>query len=252
MLYGLRNRSENLCRSVAVLLVAVAMTSPCAARAGTGQEAQASFRCTLKDPTGRVLPSVPITLVGISTDKKYQGLTDESGRCNFSGVASGEYQVEVQKPGFPSKQGRVTLVSGRRIARDVVLQLGSIEEMVVVSAAKAGGHASPRRLPQPATDPCSGSTVAGCVTSPTKLVDMQPQYPQPQAANGVSAQVNVEAMIGKDGRVKDLHPGTGSEPAFAEAAVDAIKLWQFSPARVNGIPVECGITVTAVFDARRR
>jgi TonB family protein len=207
----------------------------------------------LKDPTGHVLPSVSIALVGVAGGIRIQGQTDELGGVTFTGMASGDYEIEVRKPGFSSRQGRVTLISGRKIERNLVLQLASVAEMVVVLA-KPGGHAGPQRLPnsQPAVDPCNGSTVPGCVTSPTKLVDARPQYPGSQAANGVSGQVKVEATIGRNGRLKDLRPGTGSEQAFAQAAVEALRLWRFSPARVNGIPVECRITVIAVFDARRQ
>jgi len=87
------------------------------------------------------------------------------------------------------------------------------------------------------------------LTPPKKLVDMKPVFPSAHATDGVSGTVVVEARLGTDGFLKDMRVNDGADPAFAEATLEALRQWQFSPVRLNGIPQECRVTVTAEFHA---
>ena len=58
--------------------------------------------------------------------------------------------------------------------------------------------------------------------------------------------VNSLATIGPDGRVKDAKV-LRSIPLLDQAALDAVKQWQFTPTLLNGVPVPVIMTVTVQF-----
>lgn len=51
------------------------------------------------------------------------------------------------------------------------------------------------------------------------------------------------------GLLKDFQPDTDPDAAFVQSLVDALRQWQFSPAKLNDVPQECQISVTAKFVA---
>jgi len=211
---------------------------------------------TLMDATGRAMSGVPIALVNSATAQRHEARSDAGGRFAISDLPAGDYQVEVKKPGFLTKQGRIVLAAGQQLQQDVVAQIGSLAETVVVQGGGSGTAnaipAAPRALVRvgPAeADPCSQSTAGGCLTPPKKFVDMKPAFPPAHATDGVSGTVVIEGRVGTDGFLKDLRANDGADPAFAAAALEAVWQWQFSPVRLNGIPQECRIEVTVKFVA---
>ena len=56
----------------------------------------------------------------------------------------------------------------------------------------------------------------------------------------------VEAIIGKDGRVRDARV-VRSQPLFDLAALDAVREWRYTPTLLNGEPVEVILTVAVTF-----
>jgi TonB family protein len=63
----------------------------------------------------------------------------------------------------------------------------------------------------------------------------EPVYPA--EANGVEGEVRLEAVIGKDGRIRSVDVRSG-HPVLANAALAAVRQWVYRPLMVNGIPVE--------------
>ena len=76
------------------------------------------------------------------------------------------------------------------------------------------------------------------VTSPWRGDDMT----SPRPYHGVFRM----ATIGADGRVKDAKV-LRSIPLLDQAALDAVKQWQFTPTLLNGVPVPVIMTVTVNF-----
>jgi TonB family protein len=104
----------------------------------------------------------------------------------------------------------------------------------------------------PTDDPCSQSTEGGCITPPRKLVDAKPVYPAWLVEAGTSGTVVIMGHVGTDGRVGDMQPAADANPDLANAAMQAIRLWEFSPARLNGVPQEVRIEVTVQFVAEKK
>jgi protein TonB len=71
-------------------------------------------------------------------------------------------------------------------------------------------------------------------------------YPPAALAEGVRGVVILEAVIGADGRVTDLRV-LRSIPLLNQAAMDAVRQWEYQPTLMNGVPVAIIMTVTVVF-----
>jgi TonB family protein len=220
----------------------------------TEQISPAAYSGTLMDATGHAMSGV-LALVSSAMAQRVEMRTDEGGQFSITGLPAGEYQVEVKKPGFLTKQGRIVLAAGQQLRQDVVAQIGSLAETIFIQGGPStpdSKPAVPRQLRRPGTsdaDPCSQSVAGGCLTPPTKLVDMKPVFPQAHGGDSVSGTVVVEARLGTDGFLKDLRVNDGADPAFAASTLEAVRQWQFSPVRLNGIPQECRVVVTAEFHA---
>jgi TonB family protein len=88
--------------------------------------------------------------------------------------------------------------------------------------------------------------VGGPVKAPTKIKDVRPVYPQIARSAKVSGTVVVDATIGPDGKVEDAKV-VKSVPLLDQAALDAVRQWQYTPTVMKGKPVPVRITVSIVF-----
>jgi protein TonB len=88
--------------------------------------------------------------------------------------------------------------------------------------------------------------VGGAVRPPQKLVDVKPAYPEDARAAKIEGVVILGIVIGDDGSVIDTMV-LRSIPALDQAAIDAVRQWEFEPTLLNGEPVEIEMTVTINF-----
>jgi len=68
----------------------------------------------------------------------------------------------------------------------------------------------------------------------------------PPSARGQQGTVILQILIGRDGAVQDAKFLQGSL-AFARAAIDGVKQWQFKPYMMNGRPVSVQTSLTVTF-----
>jgi TonB family protein len=88
------------------------------------------------------------------------------------------------------------------------------------------------------------------VLPPHQIADAKPIYPAKLRERGVAGRVLVEGRIGRDGLIKDLRARAPLDPDFAKATFDALRHWQFTAMRLDGVPIEVPIRVTADFVVR--
>ena len=81
---------------------------------------------------------------------------------------------------------------------------------------------------------------------PVKVKDVKPVYPPDALRARVSGVVGIEVTIGEDGRVRDAVVKR-SIPLLDQAAIDAVRQWEFTPTIVDGKPVPIIVTVTVSF-----
>ncbi len=236
---------------LAFALALVGVTATLAGVVTSAQSGNASFSGSLVDAIGKILPETTVVLSNSQSQQKYQATSDQTGHFAFASVPAGDYQLLVDKPGFATAQGRVTLGDGQRVTRDVVLQVGNLEEHITFVAHSGDAPLAPV-TPRPPVFESTGdldycqSPVGGCITQPKKLRDFKPVYPASKADASMSGTVVVDARIGTDGFMKNFFVVSGDRD-FANAAIAAFKNWQFSQTRLDGVPVEVDMRVTTVF-----
>jgi protein TonB len=94
--------------------------------------------------------------------------------------------------------------------------------------------------------PAAPVRVGGDIKQPTKVKHVPPVYPAIAKAARVSGTVFIEAIITKDGTVRDAKV-TRSAGMLDAAALDAVQQWTYTPTLLNGQPVEVIMTVTVNF-----
>jgi TonB family protein len=73
-----------------------------------------------------------------------------------------------------------------------------------------------------------------------------PVYPAIARTAKVQGMVILEAVISATGRVEDVKV-LRSVPLLDDAAIDAVRQWQFTPTILNGEPIPVVMTVTVTF-----
>jgi protein TonB len=92
--------------------------------------------------------------------------------------------------------------------------------------------------------------VGGVVSAPVPMSRPNPVYPPLAVQTHVSGVVNLEAVIGTDGRVRNLRLIQG-HPLLVGAAMAAVKEWRYTPTLLNGEPVELVMYVDVTFGLGR-
>ena len=83
---------------------------------------------------------------------------------------------------------------------------------------------------------------------PEAVTKFPPEYPE-GSHTSVEGTVLIQALVGKDGRVKDTRV-IKSIPLLDEAAVAAVRKWVFKPAMSSGKPVAVWVAVPISFSLR--
>ena len=86
-------------------------------------------------------------------------------------------------------------------------------------------------------------------TDPKPLETPSPRYPAALADTGISGTAVVDIVVLPDGSVGDPKIKSADHEALGDAAVTAIKQWRFTPATVDGAPVERKVSVPFQFSA---
>jgi protein TonB len=84
------------------------------------------------------------------------------------------------------------------------------------------------------------------IARPRKIKDVRPVYPPAAMASRSRGNVLIEATIGTDGKVHDARV-LQSVAVFEQAALDAVRQWEFEPSRVNGEAVAVRMVIVVTF-----
>ena len=148
----------------------------------------------------------------------------------------------------PAEQRRLTQEADT--LRNRAIELSKRRPAATVEAMRrADGAPPPPPPPPPPAGPVDGTMplrVGGNIAPPTKITDVKPVYPPIAQAAGVTGVVIMELVIDTAGNVRDARV-LKSIPLLDQAALDAVKQWQFTPTRLNNTPVPVIMTVTINF-----
>jgi protein TonB len=128
----------------------------------------------------------------------------------------------------------------------VTLPLGQISETMTIRGSRPANapSAAPARTVQPIRIPVGGNVQAA------KLIkQVHPVYPADLKEQGITGTVMLRAVIATTGET--LNPevvNSNVNPGLAQAALDAVRQWRYSPTLLNGQPVEVVTTVMLNFE----
>ena len=71
---------------------------------------------------------------------------------------------------------------------------------------------------------------------------VQPQYPKDARKKGIQGMVVLQALIGKDGTIRNLHVISGP-PELTTSALKAVQQWVYKPYLLDGKAVEVETTI---------
>jgi TonB family protein len=91
--------------------------------------------------------------------------------------------------------------------------------------------------------------LGGQVVAAKLLHQPQPTYPSEARRSRIEGSVILHAIIGTDGHVKELNLVSG-DPILADAAISAVRQWQYQPTKLNNVPAEVDTTITVTFQMR--
>ena len=90
---------------------------------------------TVTDQTGGVIPRATVELRQLAGNSAINSLADTSGQFKFSGLAPGQYELQVTAPGFQRTTQRVDVQPQQIAAVKARLEVGSVPQTVEVAAA---------------------------------------------------------------------------------------------------------------------
>ena len=203
------------------------------------QAAKGAVAGTVYDPSGAVVPGATITLSGGFNEEFTRA--NPAGQFKLSSIPAGEYVIKVTTPGFATYSKKVIVDPSSPATMNVNLALGELTESVEIRATGPQSRTNPAATPQ--------RIRVGGMVQPVKLISkVNPAYPADAKAEGVEGTVLLRAVVSKDGRLLSTKVISGAvDPRLASAAMDAVQLWQYQPALLNGEPVEVITTIAVAF-----
>ena len=207
----------------------------------------------VSDPTGAVIVGATVR-VAMSTalnaatpggrELLVQAITDATGQWNFPSLPAGKYGLEITAPGFSGFKRSVTVSPGGNSQVNSPLAIGRVSESLTITAERPPAVAAPLSTGQTQTGPIH----VGGMVEPARLIrKVTPAFPPSAKAQGIEGSVTIEAIIDKAGFIASARAVGGSRPELAQAALDAVQQWQYTPARLNGEPVDVLTEITVSF-----
>ncbi len=90
--------------------------------------------------------------------------------------------------------------------------------------------------------------VGGQIQAPAQIKRVDPIYPDIAVSARIRGVVIVEATVDKDGRVSDVKVLRMANRLLDDAAITAVKQWQYRPLILNGLPEQFVLTVVLTFN----
>jgi protein TonB len=138
-------------------------------------------------------------------------------------------------------RARELAVAAKTAADKATTDATSARERAEAEEAKKAKAAAARREKL-----AKATRVGGQIRPPIKIKDVTPVYPAIAQSARVQGDVVIEATIDEEGKVADARV-VKSVPLLDQAALDAVRQWQYQPSLLNGVPTAVVTTVTVRF-----
>jgi TonB family protein len=200
------------------------------------------------DSSGAALPGVTVTVSTVETagaDTRETPVetivSDETGTFQFRALTPGEYSLKAELLGFaPFRKRGLRIASGQVLKENIVLSLGTVSQRVEVTAA-----GQPRPPQSPGT--ARRIRIGGNVVAAKLASQVKPIYPQAARDAGIEGTVHLHALIGTDGTLIALRVTSNNDQDLANAALEAVRQWRYTPALLNNQPIEVFTEIDVAF-----
>jgi beta-lactamase regulating signal transducer with metallopeptidase domain len=208
---------------------------------------------SVMDPSGGLLPGVTVAAVDTTRGARHEVKTNSAGQFEIIGLAEGPHVLQVSLPGFQTFEQKLAL-DGQDMNHSIMMRVGTLQETISVTRGGAPPSFEGQRFsPKPATCGASGGQggagttplrIGGQIRQPTKIRHVSPIYPE-GSSPGV---VRMATTINANGFVQDTKVINAAPAALAQAAMDAVVQWEFTPTLLNCVAVPVIMTVTVDFN----
>jgi peptidyl-prolyl cis-trans isomerase A (cyclophilin A) len=170
------------------------------------------------------------------TEQAYDSLNQHYtlfGQCDESSVLVVKSIARVQRDG-----------NDKPLSPVVLKKVTIVQEGQQVPPTPEGAKPAPQPAPLPA--PGTAKRIQLPVGGPRLVYKERPAYPPEAEAAHISGTVEVQIVIGTDGRVIDANPVSGPKE-LRESAVAAAKTMRFVPYKRDGQVVEVSQTISTIY-----
>lgn len=206
-----------------------------------GQQGGVSLSGSIQDPSGARIPWVWVLITDSARGVTEATTSGADGAYRIAGLEpSGDYNVRVSKLGFEQYRQAVDITADKRL--DITLQVGRIEERIVVSGKR------PERDPSEPKTPRRRTRVGGNVRKAMLIHHVPPLYPADAESEGVEGTVLLEAVIDKEGKPSGIKAVNSMvDRRLVTAAIEAVKQWRYKPVLLNGSPIAIVTEISVAF-----
>ena len=224
--------------ALAPAIVAVLLTAPACSR-----QAGVELAGFVQDPSGSRIPHAVVLVTDAAREVAEATTAGADGSFRIEGLPpSPSYQIKIQGPsGFEPDVQDLDLTSDRHL--EVVLEIPPIVEAIVISGPP------PQRGSVRSSEPRRRVRVGGNVRRARLVHYVAPTFPADAESQGVGGTVQLEGVIGKEGRLVGLSTlNSIVDKRLVGAASDAVLQWRYDPTLLNGRPVETVVTISVAFE----
>jgi TonB family protein len=150
--------------------------------------------------------------------------------------------VQILFAGYPAINGKLATLQGLDPATVGLVSPPTDAAAPVVSGTPVGDSDSGSKSLSPRAH-VAPDVIAGSLT-----IAVPPAYPAIAKTAHKSGTVLLHAIIGKDGKIRQLVPLASTDQLFTASALEAVRQWVYRPFMLNGEPVEVDTTVTVNFE----
>jgi TonB family protein len=197
------------------------------------------------------------TVADVDTGGAVGGATvrvENGGVQTLTSGRQGEFHF-TRQPGTPN-EARIHISAPGYMARTETVDLSVANRHLFQLRRQETARVDPTPPPAPPPSNVAPATrsvaatppmrVGGNIKAPVKTRNVAPLYPAAAQATGVQGVVIIELTIGPKGTVREARV-LRSIPMLDQAALDAVRQWEYTPTLLNGIPVPVVMTVTVQF-----
>jgi TonB family protein len=209
------------------------------------------------DPTDPVAPQMTATFYWEKAFRDHRLLPSEKYKYVMDGIAATDRALALKADFVDSLtyknlllRLRAELETDPALKQQLIAEADSLRNRAIElnkqrTAIAADNSAVPFAAPPPPPPPPPPDGPKS-MAAPVKTKDVHPVYPPDALAAGIQGVVIVEVSIDAQGRVRGAKV-LRSIPELDEAALAAVRQWEFAPAMQQGVAVPVVATVTVNF-----